>query len=136
MSNIKHKIVKNKFLIIAIILLIILFIIFITHLYFNIHAKYLSPNALKVFDEKESLFYKKLKYIIILVLFLISLTLLYIFNPYNIINNYFGVVILLSIFIGTIILTMLSWYIYAYKKDSVINNENLKTPPPVNYFMN
>jgi H+/Cl- antiporter ClcA len=82
MSNIKHEIVKNKFLIIAIILLIILFIIFITHLYFNIHAKYLSPNALKLLDGKENLFYKKLKYIIILVLFLIGLTLLYIFNPF------------------------------------------------------
>ena len=135
MSNIKNEIMKNKFLIIAIILLIILFIIFITHLYFNIQSKHLSSSALKLFDTKESLFYKKMKYIIIIALFLICLTLLYIFNPYNIINNYFGTVILLSIFIGTVILTMLSWYNYAYKKDSVIDNENIKTPPPVNYFM-
>ena len=135
-SNIKHKIVKNKFLIVAIILLVILFIIFIVHLYFNIRARYLSPNSnfLKLYDGKENLFYKRMKYIIILALFLMGLTFLYIFNPYNIINNYFGVVILLSIFIGTVIVSMLSWYNYAYKKESIVNNENSKTPPPVNYF--
>lgn len=86
-------------------------------------------------QEKENLFYKRLKYILILVGFLLLLTALYIINPFNIISNYFGSVILISIFIGTFIITMISWYNYAYKKDSkeLVITEGT-TPPPVNYF--
>lgn len=87
-------------------------------------------------QEKENLFYKRLKYILILVGFLLLLTALYIINPFNIISNYFGSVILISIFIGAFIITMISWYNYAYKKDSskeLVVTEGT-TPPPVNYF--
>lgn len=86
-------------------------------------------------QEKENLFYKRLKYILILVVFLLLITALYIVNPFNIIKNYSGIVIFLSIFIGAFIITMLSWYNYAYKKDSkeIVITEETK-PPPINYF--
>lgn len=133
MTNIGNEILKYKYIIICIILLIFLLIIFFVHLYFHIRAEYF-PN--KIFNqEKENLFYKRLKYILILAGFLLLLIALYLINPFNIISNYFGSVILISIFIGTFIITMISWYNYAYKKDSkqlfFIEKE---TPPPVYYF--
>ena len=136
MSNIGNKIVNNKFLIIALLLLIFLSIIFFVHLYFNIRAYYF-PNK-KEDTLKQSLFYLRLKYIIIFAFFLILLTILYLVNPYNVIGNYFGSVILISILIGTIIISMLSFYNYAYKKEGnglnvdVLSKE--KSPPPMNFF--
>lgn len=131
-TNIGNEIIKNKFLIIAIILLTILIVVFFANLYFNIRQAYF-PNK-KQDDGKEFLFFKRLKYIIILILFLLSLTVLYIVNPYNVISNYLGTILLFSIFIGTVIITMLSWYNYAYKKESIHHDEASKNPPPVNYF--
>ena len=134
MSNIGNEIFNNKYIIICIILLIFLLVLFFVHLYFHVRGKnYTNKTSLN--EEKENLFYKRLKYILILVGFLLLLTILYIINPFNIISNYFGSVILISIFIGTFIITMISWYNYAYKKDSkelIITDET--TPPPVNYF--
>jgi hypothetical protein len=137
MSTIGDKVVKNIYVIIAIILLIFLLILFFVHLYFNIRASYF-PQQYKN-NEKETLFYKRLKYIIIFSLFLIILLLLYLVNPWNVMTNYFGSVILISIVIGTFIITMISWYNYAYKKEGKIIDISLsfkeeKTPPPVNYF--
>lgn len=130
MTNIGDEILKYKYIIICIILLIFLLIIFFVHLYFHIRAEYF-PIKISLNLEKENLFYKRLKYVLILVGFLLLLTFLYLINPYNIISNYFGSVILISIFIGTFIITMLSWYSYAYKKFVFLED---KTPPPVNYF--
>jgi len=133
MSNIGNEILKYKYIIICIILLIFLLIIFFVHLYFHIRAEY-YPNK-TINQEKENLFYKRLKYILILAGFLLLLTALYLINPYNIISNYFGSVILISIFIGTFIITMISWYNYAYNKDSkqIVFIEG-KTPPPISYL--
>ena len=138
MSNIGDDIVKNKYIIIAILLLIFLLILFFVHLYFNIRAAYFPHQ--KENKEKETLFYKRLKYILFFIVFLISLIILYLVNPNDIIANYFGSIILISIILGTFLITMISWYNYAYKKEPNIintvlnNNDSNKTPPPVNYF--
>jgi hypothetical protein len=89
-------------------------------------------------QEKENLFHKRMKYILIFVGFLLLLTALYIVNPFNIMSNYFGIIIFISIFIGAFIITMISWYNYAYKKDTKdskeMGNTEETTPPPINYF--
>jgi hypothetical protein len=137
MTDLKKDIIKNKYFIISVILLVILLIVFFIHLYLHIRSSYF-PSYTKLNTEKQTLFYKQLKYIIFFILFLIFLTGLYIINPYNVITNYFGSVILISILIGTILITMLSWYNYAYNKEgntSLTTNLNeKKTPPPINYF--
>jgi len=138
MSTIGNEIVKNKVIIIAICILIFLFIIFFVHLYFNIRALYFPQK--KENTIKETLFYKRLKYIIIFAIFLIVLTILYLVNPNDVMSNYFGSIILVSIMIGTLIITMISWYNYAYKKEGEAVDTKLSTtlkeknPPPVNYF--
>lgn len=131
MSNLGNEIMKNIYLILAIIILVILLIIFFVHLYFNIRAAY-YPNK-KEFSDKETVYFKRLKYIILLVLFFITLTILYIVNPNDIFSNYFGSIILISIFLGTIIISMLTFYNYVYHHlDKQTSNEKHTTP--MNYF--
>ena len=131
MSNLGNEIMKNIYLILALILLIILLIIFFVHLYFNIRDAY-YPNK-KEFSDKETVYFKRLKYIILLVLFFITLTILYIVNPNDIFSNYFGSIILISIFLGTIIISMLTFYNYVYHHlDKQTSNEKHTTP--MNYF--
>ena len=132
MSTLGNEIMDNIYLIIAIIVLIILLIIFFVHLYFNIRAPY-YPNK-KEFSEKETLYFKRLKYIILLVLFFITLTILYIVNPNNIFTNYYGGIILISIFIGTIIISMLSFYNFTYRHLDKQTSEE-KHISPMNYFL-
>lgn len=132
MSTLGNEIINNIYLIIAIILLIILLIIFFVHLYFNIRAPYYSNK--KEFSDKETLYFKRLKYIILLILFFISLIILYIVNPNDILTNYYGSIILISIFIGTIIITMLSFYNYTYNHLDKQTSEEKHTSP-INYFL-
>ena len=58
--------------------------------------------------------YFRMKYLIILILFVLLLSILFWKNPYNLTSQYFGSITFISILLGAFLVTMLSWYNYTY----------------------
>jgi hypothetical protein len=105
---------------------------FSTILYINLRSAYF-PNR-KEDSEGSRLFYQRLKYFVLLIFFIVSLSFLYIINPNDVVTKYFGSVILFSILLGTFIVTMISWYNYAYKHESFVNHNYKDKEPAFTYL--
>jgi hypothetical protein len=75
------------------------------------------------------LYYQRLKYVVILLCFVVTLAVLCTFNPNEIMTKYFGSTILISIFLGTFLVTMISWYNYAYNHQDLVNNTYKEKEP-------
>lgn len=70
---------------------------------------------------KPKIFYTRLTYIILLILYIIAIACFYIYNPYEIASKYFGISIFLSIFLGLFLVMMLSFYNMLYSTQDIAN---------------
>ena len=70
---------------------------------------------------KPKIFYTRLTYIILLILYIIAIACFYIYNPYEIASKYFGTSIFLSIFLGLFLVMMLSFYNMLYSTQDIAN---------------
>jgi hypothetical protein len=101
-------------------LIILLFIIISTLIYTNSRNK--DSNTLKTFPkELQDLFLLRTKYTIMFAAFVFLVTLLYFYNPWGIMTNYGGPVVFFSLFVGIIMVIMITIYQYYLANPSKAN---------------
>jgi hypothetical protein len=98
-------------------LIILLFIIISTLIYVNSQKKDIKtlPKAL------QDLFLLRTKYTIMFAVFVLLVTLLYFYNPWGLMTNYGGPVVFFSLFVGIIMVIMITIYQYYLSNPSKAN---------------
>jgi hypothetical protein len=101
-------------------IIIMLFIIISTLIYTNSQKK--DNNTLKTLPKTlQDLFLLRTKYTIMFSVFLLLVTLLYFYNPWGIMTNYGGPVVFFSLFVGIIMVIMITIYQYYLANPSKAN---------------
>ena len=101
-------------------LIIILFIIISTLIYTNSRNK--DNNTLKTFPKAlQEMFLLRTKYTIMFALFVLFVTFLYFYNPWGLMTNYGGPVVFFSLFVGIIMVIMITIYQYYLANPSKAN---------------
>ena len=101
-------------------LIIILFIIISSLIYTNSQNK--DNNTLKTFPKAlQDMFLLRTKYTIMFALFVLLVTLLYFYNPWGLMTNYGGPVVFFSLFVGIIMVIMITIYQYYLANPSKAN---------------
>ena len=101
-------------------IIIILFIIISSLIYTNSQNK--DNNTLKTFPKAlQDMFLLRTKYTIMFALFVLLVTLLYFYNPWGLMTNYGGPVVFFSLFVGIIMVIMITIYQYYLANPSKAN---------------
>jgi len=101
-------------------LIIILFIIISTLIYTNSRNK--DNNTLNTFPKAlQEMFLLRTKYTIMFALFVLFVTFLYFYNPWGLMTNYGGPVVFFSLFVGIIMVIMITIYQYYLANPSKAN---------------
>jgi hypothetical protein len=101
-------------------IIIILFIIISTLIYTNGQNK--DNITLKTFPKAlQDMFLLRTKYTIMFALFVLLVTLLYFYNPWGLMTNYGGPVVFFSLFVGIIMVIMITIYQYYLANPSKAN---------------
>lgn len=101
-------------------IIIILFIIISSLIYTNSQNK--DNNTLKTFPKAlQDMFLLRTKYTIMFTLFVLLVTLLYFYNPWGLMTNYGGPVVFFSLFVGIIMVIMITIYQYYLANPSKAN---------------
>jgi hypothetical protein len=101
-------------------IIIILFIIISSLIYTNSQNK--DNNTLKTFPKAlQDMFLLRTKYTIMFALFVLLVTLLYFYNPWGLMTNYGGPVVFFTLFVGIIMVIMITIYQYYLANPSKAN---------------
>jgi hypothetical protein len=101
-------------------LIIILFIIISTLIYTNSRNK--DNNTLNTFPKAlQDMFLLRTKYTIMFALFVLFVTFLYFYNPWGLMTNYGGPVVFFTLFVGIIMVIMITIYQYYLANPSKAN---------------
>jgi len=102
---------ENNIAIIINFLIIMLFIIISIIIYSNSQRK--DNNTLKTFPKAlQNIFELRTKYTLMFAIFVFLVTLLYFYNPWGLMTNYGGPVVFFSLFVGIIMVIMITVYQY------------------------
>ena len=75
-------------------------------------------------------------YLSLMVLFLVNVTLFYAYDPFNIMNGYFGVITPIIVGFGVLLFAMILWYTLRFTDSDLYQSaENLKPTPFTSFFM-
>jgi len=119
---------ENNIAIIVNFLIIMLFIIISGLIYKNSLHK--DNDTLKTFPKAlQEIFALRTKYTIMFALFVLLVTLLYLYNPWGLMTNYGGPVVFFSLFVGIIMVIMITIYQYFLANPSKANLLEKETSP-------
>ena len=120
---------ENNIAIIINFVIIMLFIITSIIIYSNSQNK--DNNTLKTFPKAlQNIFELRTKYTIIFAIFVFLVTLLYFYNPWGLMTNYGGPVVFFSLFVGIIMVIMITIYQYYLanpSKGNILEKDTLLT---------
>jgi len=123
---------KNNTAMILNFVVIILFIIFAGLIYTKHQNK--DDNLLKTLPRATRYAFElRTKYTAIFIIFVILMTLLYFVNPWNIMTNYAGPVIFFTLFVGIILVIMIS--LYQNFLSNPLKSDNFKDIPGILLFI-
>ena len=111
-------------------IIIMLFIIISSLIYTNSQNK--DNNTLKTFPKAlQDIFFLRTKYTIMFAVFVLLVTLLYFYNPWGLMTNYGGPVVFFSLFVGIIMVIMITIYQYYLANPSKANLLEKESSPLV-----
>jgi hypothetical protein len=111
---------ENNIAIIINFVIIMLFIIISIIIYSNSQNK--DNNTLKTFPKAlQNIFELRTKYTVMFAIFVFLVTLLYFYNPWGLMTNYGGPVVFFSLFVGIIMVIMITIYQYYLSNPSKAN---------------
>ena len=124
---------ENNTAMILNIFIIILFIIIASIIYQGYKSK--DDNLLKTLPkELQNAFYLRTKYTAIFAIFVIIITTLYFLNPWGLMTDYGGPIIFFSLFVGIVMVIMITIYQYFLANPTNINILN-DTPRPLEFII-
>ena len=120
---------ENNIAIIINFVIIMLFIIISIIIYSNSQNK--DNNTLKTFPKAlQNIFELRTKYTLMFAIFVFLVTLLYFYNPWGLMTNYGGPVVFFSLFVGIILVIMITVYQYYLanpSKGNILEKDTLLT---------
>jgi len=76
----------------------------------------------------------RLLYSILFLLFLVEVVLFYVYDPFNLVKPYFGILIPIIVGIGAFLLAMVMWYTVQFSDSDVFQSAESMSPKPVASF--
>ena len=77
---------------------------------------------------------KRLLYITLFLLFLVEVTLIYVYDPFDLVKPYFGIIVPIIVGIGVFLLAMTLWYTLEFTDSDVFQSAASMSPKPVTSF--